>query len=175
MQPTSPPAFVFASCRRLYIDTRAQVLICGSRRHMSSSEKAHFAWVIARDILSYWNRPEPASCTCQCSDVSVSCPPAECAGHLGVIRELAVDQVKGASLTCPDCPTESCPCYPWLLIFVLLVTIFVASAASFLIGRLLGQRCSRSTTGAPHPVSSERAPERGVGPFTPATLAALEQ
>ena len=157
------------------VGTSAQVFMCGSHRHMSSSEKAHFAWIIARDILGFWSRPEPTQCTCQCSDVSVSCSPVECAGHLEVVRELVVDQVRGVSPTNPDCPTEDCTGYPWLLIFVLLVTIFVASATSFVVGRFLGRRRPRSETTRPSSASPERAPDRGEGPCTPATLAALEQ
>ena len=142
---------------------------------MSSSETAHFAWVIARDLLSFWHRPEPAQCTCECSDVSVSCPPAECAGHLEVIRELAFEQAKGASLKCPDCLADECPGYPWLLILVLLVTIPVAAAASFLVGRFLGRRGFRGESVQRPTIPSDRTPERGAGPFTPATLAALER
>ena len=54
-----------------------------------SSDKAHFAWVIARDLFGYWSRPEPTQCICQCPENVCSCPALECSAHLEVIKELS--------------------------------------------------------------------------------------
>ena len=140
-----------------------------SRRYMSS-DKAHFAWVIARDLFGYWSRPEPTQCICQCPENVCSCPALECSAHLEVIKELSVEQSSRASVTCPVCEAECevCAGYPWFLIFVLVVSVFVASGLGYLIGRSCG-RGGRKAPEAQRSIAQAR-----TGPFFPSTLAALE-
>ena len=135
-----------------------------------SSDKAHVAWVIARDLFGYWSRPEPTQCICQCPENVCSCPALECSAHLEVIKELSVEQSSRASVTCPVCEAEcdACPGYPWFLIFVLVISVLVSGVLGYLLGRACG-RGARKPSEAQRSVAATR-----TGPVFPSTLAALE-
>ena len=135
-----------------------------------SSDKAHFAWVIARDLFGFWSRPEPTQCICQCPEDACSCPALECSAHLEVIKELSVEQAARGSVNCPVCEAkcDECDAFPWFLIFLLVISIFVSGVVGYLLGRFFPRR-SRT------PLESQQVgATHRVGPFTPSTFAALE-
>ena len=145
---------------------RLQSQFSGSRRYMSS-DKAHFAWVIARDLFGFWSRPEPTQCICQCPEDACSCPALECSAHLEVIKELSVEQAARGSVNCPvfEAKCDECDAFPWFLIFLLVISIFVSGVVGYLLGRFFPDavarlwRASRSVlliaSGLSHPRRSQ--------------------